>query len=110
VVRRCQLGEMDAFRELYLFYGKAIHHLALSMLSDLDEAGDILQELFLKVHDKIGEYHFKAPFAAWFYRVAVNLCQDRLRRRSRRHRWGGTAGVRSCFLYQGLFANRLTVA
>jgi len=77
---------MDSFKELYLFYGKAIRHLALSMLGDLDEAGDILQDLFLKVYDKIGEYRFKAPFAAWFYRIAVNLCQDRLRRRSHRQK------------------------
>lgn len=86
MVRRCQLGETDAFKELYLFYGKAVHHPALSMLADLDEANDLLQDLFLKVYDKIGQYRFKAPFGAWFYRIAVNLRQDRLRRRSRRQK------------------------
>lgn len=84
MVYRCQSGEMDAFKELYIFYSKAVHRLALSMLGDLDEANDLLQDLFLKVYDKIGQYRFKAPFAAWFYRLAVNLCQDRLRKRSRR--------------------------
>lgn len=83
MVHRCQLGEMDAFKELYLFYGKAVHRLALSMLDDSDEANDLLQDLFLKVYDNIGQYRFKAPFAAWFYRIAVNLCQDRRRSRSR---------------------------
>jgi RNA polymerase sigma-70 factor (ECF subfamily) len=56
------------------------------MLGDADEANDLLQDLFLKLYDRIKNYRFEAPFAAWFYRMAVNLCQDRLRARSRRHR------------------------
>jgi RNA polymerase sigma-70 factor, ECF subfamily len=93
VIRRCLRGEIEAFNQLYLFYGKSIRYLGLCMLGDSDEANDLLQDLFLKLYEKIKDYRFEAPFAAWFYRIAVNLCQDRLRARTRRLRyWSGSQG------------------
>lgn len=84
IVRRCQRGEKEAFKELYLFYGKPVRHLGLYLLSDPEEANDLLHDLFVKLYEKIDEYRFEAPFAAWFYRIAVNSCRDRLRARTRR--------------------------
>jgi RNA polymerase sigma-70 factor (ECF subfamily) len=84
IIRRCQRGEMEAFREVYLFYGKPVRHLGLYLLGDPEEANDLLQDLFLKLYANIEGYRFESPFAAWFYRIAVNSCRDRLRARSRR--------------------------
>ena len=93
VIRRCLRGEIEGFKEVYLFYGKSIRHLGLFMLGDPEEANDLLQDLFVKLYENIKDYRFEAPFAAWFYRIAVNLCQDRLRARARRHRyWAGWRG------------------
>ncbi|MGH7843676.1 MAG: RNA polymerase sigma factor [Candidatus Binatia bacterium] len=86
IVRRCQRGEIEGFKELYLFYGKPVRHLGLYLLGDMEEANDLLHDLFLKAYEKIKDYRFEAPFAAWFYRIAVNLCRDRLRARKRRNK------------------------
>jgi RNA polymerase sigma-70 factor (ECF subfamily) len=56
--------------------------LAGRMLGDRIEAEDVAQETFLRIwreapHWQVG----RAPFDAWLYRVALNLCYDRLRRR-----------------------------
>jgi RNA polymerase sigma-70 factor (ECF subfamily) len=53
----------------------------------MEEANDLLQDLFVRLHEKIKDYRFEAPFAAWLYRLAVNLCQDRLRARTRKNRF-----------------------
>jgi RNA polymerase sigma-70 factor (ECF subfamily) len=84
IIQRCQRGEMEAFKELYLFYGRAVRHLGLYFLGDPEETNDLLHDLFIKLYEKIKDYRFKGPFAAWFYRIAVNSCQDRLRARVRR--------------------------
>ena len=87
IVRRCQRGEIEGFQELYLFYGKPVRHLGLYLLGDMEEANDLLHDLFLKIYEKIQDYRFEAPFAAWFYRIALNLCRDRLRARKRRTKY-----------------------
>ncbi|HWP57850.1 MAG TPA: RNA polymerase sigma factor [Candidatus Acidoferrales bacterium] len=89
IVRRSQRGEMEAFKELYLFYGAAVRRLAQSLLNDREEANDLLHDLFLRLYERITDYRFEAPFAAWLYRSAVNLCLDRLRSRGRRKRYFG---------------------
>jgi RNA polymerase sigma-70 factor (ECF subfamily) len=87
IVRRCQRGEIEGFKELYLFYGKPVRHLGVYLLGDIEEANDLLHDLFLKIYEKIKDYRSEAPFAAWFYRIAVNLCRDRLRARKRRTKY-----------------------
>lgn len=56
--------------------------LASRMLGDRLEAEDVAQETFLRIWREAPHWRFgQAPFNAWLYRVALNLCYDRLRRR-----------------------------
>jgi RNA polymerase sigma-70 factor, ECF subfamily len=56
--------------------------LACRMLGDRIEAEDVAQDAFLRVWREAPNWRFgQAPFDAWLYRVALNLCYDRLRRR-----------------------------
>ncbi|HET9869070.1 MAG TPA: RNA polymerase sigma factor, partial [bacterium] len=45
------------------------------------DAEDALQEIFLKVFDRIGKYRGDAAFSTWLYRMTANHCLDILRRR-----------------------------
>lgn len=55
--------------------------LAARMLGDSIEAEDVAQETFLRVWREAPHWQSgRAPFDAWLYRVALNLCYDRLRR------------------------------
>lgn len=56
--------------------------LATRMLGDAIEAEDVAQETFLRIWREAPHWRFQgAPFDSWLYRVALNLCYDRLRRR-----------------------------
>lgn len=54
------------------------------MLSDVSEAEDAAQEVFIKAFRALGSFHGKAAFSTWLYRIAVNHCKDRLRQKQRR--------------------------
>lgn len=74
-------GDRNAFRELVDLYTDKIFHLANRMLGNRQEAEDIVQETFLRVYKNLGKYDVNQKFSTWIYRIATNLCIDRLRRR-----------------------------
>lgn len=73
--------------------GRALTHrltprvlaVASRMLSDRAEAEDVAQEAMLRLWKVAGEWRQgEAKVSTWLYRVACNLCTDRLRGRKRR--------------------------
>ncbi len=53
------------------------------MLNNEDEACDATQEAFVRAYNSIHSFRRDASFATWLYRIAMNVCLDRLRRRGR---------------------------
>lgn len=84
LVRRCQQGDENAFRELLRRHRSRAVYLAAQILRDRTEAEDVAQEAFLQVFRSIRKFRGDASFYSWLYRIVVNLCLDRVRRQSRR--------------------------
>jgi RNA polymerase sigma-70 factor (ECF subfamily) len=80
VLARAQHGDMQAFAELYKYFGRSCFQLALRILSQRQQAEDLVQEVFLKMMDTLHSYRGDAPFGAWLKRLTVNACIDQLRR------------------------------
>jgi RNA polymerase sigma-70 factor (ECF subfamily) len=74
-------GDRKAFAELVKRYQKKIMKLGFRMLNHRQEAEDVVQETFLRVHSNLHRYDATQKFSTWIYRIATNLCIDRLRRR-----------------------------
>ncbi len=83
IIRACQEGDKGAFEQLYRCYERPSLALAMRMLGERDEAQDALQDAFLKVYRRIGQFRLASAFSSWLYRIVVNTCYDRLRKRSR---------------------------
>ena len=82
LVRR--IGEGDEAAIAQLVRAKLPRMLALGqrLLGNVAEAEDVTQELFLRVWRDAAKWRpGKARFDTWVHRVALNLCNDRLRRR-----------------------------
>jgi RNA polymerase sigma-70 factor, ECF subfamily len=80
LVRRCQRGDDTAFGQLVSRYQRKVYTIALSMVKSPDDAMDIAQEAFIKVHRYIGNFQGSSSFYTWLYRIIVNLCIDQMRR------------------------------
>jgi RNA polymerase sigma-70 factor (ECF subfamily) len=74
-------GDRRAFAELVEMYKDKIYHLGYRMLNQRQEAEDIVQETFLRVYKNLDRYDENQKFSTWIYRIATNLCIDRLRKR-----------------------------
>jgi len=76
-------GDMKAFETLVSRYEAKVYHLALRLTrSDMD-AEEILQDAFMKVHDKVHTFRGDSKFSSWLYRVVANLAYMKLRKKKR---------------------------
>lgn len=75
-------GDRDAARFLTLRLVPRVLRVAARMLGDAAEAEDVAQEAMLRLWRVAPEWRQgEAQVSTWLYRVAANLCTDRLRRR-----------------------------
>jgi RNA polymerase sigma factor (sigma-70 family) len=82
LVIRAGSGDRAAIRELVRLKLPRILALARRMLGDPVEAEDVAQETFLRLWRQAPQWRpGGARIDSWVYKVALNLCYDRLRRR-----------------------------
>lgn len=81
IIERCKIGDRTAFQELYNLYAKAMFNISLRILNNRDEAEEVLQDSFLKVFSKIGDYDRTYAFGAWLKRIVINGSLDVLKKR-----------------------------
>lgn len=83
LVERSQQGDEEAFTQLVQKYQSRVVHLAYSVVRDVEDAVDVAQEAFIKVHRNLKGFRGKSSFYTWLYRVTINLAIDRGRKRKR---------------------------
>jgi len=76
-----QNGNTRAFNRLVLKWESRVYNLALRMLQHPDEAAEATQEVFLSAYKSIRRFRRDAKFSTWLYRIALNHCISRARRR-----------------------------
>ncbi len=81
LVRRARSGDQRAFGLLVERYQKKVYAVALGMVKDPEEALDVSQEAFVKVHRYLDRFKGDSSFYTWLYRITTNTCIDVLRRR-----------------------------
>jgi len=84
LVELAKSGDKRAFGMLIERYQKRAYAVALGMLHNPEDALDVVQDAFVKVHKHIGTFQGNASFYTWLYRIVANLCIDQRRRQGRR--------------------------
>lgn len=82
LVERIAQGDADAARCFVARHLDRLHGLAFRLLGNRADAEEVVQDVFLRVWEHAGRWRpGPARFETWMYRVTVNRCYDRLRRR-----------------------------
>ncbi len=74
-------GDADAFAILVESHQERLLRLCERLLGDAEEARDAAQDVFLKAYRKAAEARPQGQVYTWLYRIAVNHCLNKLRRR-----------------------------
>lgn len=83
IIERTLGGEPEAFNLLVRRWERQIYGLTLRMLGRDDEAKDATQETFISAYRNLSKFRGEAKFSSWIYRIALNICNTRLRSRTK---------------------------
>jgi len=78
---RFQAGDLEALRRIVEFYQERLFRMGMKLLGGRDEADDFCQDTFLRIFEKRHGYDPSRLFEPWFFKVAVNVGREQLRRR-----------------------------
>ncbi len=85
LVEAARDGDHEAFEELVRRTHADTFALARRLVSDDDDARDVVQETYLRAFRSIKRFRGDAQFTTWLYRITANCASTHLGRR-RRHR------------------------
>lgn len=85
LVQRIQGGDARAFRMLFDRYHRRAFAVAVGVVKNEEDALDVVQEAFVKVHRNIDKFQGSSSFYTWLYRIIMNAAIDQVRRK-RKHK------------------------
>lgn len=80
VERYLSTGDADGFRQIVERYRAKAYRLAVSILGPGNEAEseELVQDVFLVVHDRLGQLRGRSSLGSWIYRITYNEAVDRV--------------------------------
>ena len=84
LVERAKSGNREAFMEITRLYQRKVFQLAYSYFHNKEDALDIVQETFLRFHQKAHMFHKGKNFQNWLLQLAKNICIDYYRKHRKR--------------------------
>ncbi|MEM8933634.1 MAG: sigma-70 family RNA polymerase sigma factor, partial [Acidobacteriota bacterium] len=81
LAQRHRYGDAAAFEEVYARFADMIYNLCYRMAGNRQEAEDLTQEVFLRIHRHLARFDGRAALKTWIYRVTLNHCRSKLGRK-----------------------------
>jgi RNA polymerase sigma-70 factor (ECF subfamily) len=86
LLERLREGDDAAYEALLERFQTPVYQLVCRLIDDPNEAGDVVQDVFLKVFRGVGSFRGQSSLKTWIYRIAVNEAHNRRRWFSRHRR------------------------
>ena len=77
-------GDQTAFADLVRRHGDRLLGYLVRLSRNHDEAEDLFQETFHKVHQNAHRFQQRGSFKSWLYTIATNVALDGIRKKKRR--------------------------
>ena len=84
LVARAQRGDVAAFEALYHATSGRVFALCMRMSGDQVHATELMQDVFVKIWEKLSLFRGESAFSTWVHRLAVNTVLEARRREGRR--------------------------
>src|SRR5215467_13605028 len=89
LVRAVKTGDTASFEKLVKRYDRKLFRIALHLLQNREDAEDVVQEVFLKAFQHLGQFLENSKFSTWIIRITLNQALMKLRKR----RWAKEVSI-----------------
>ena len=76
-------GDINAFEEIYKAAGTYVYNIAFRMTGNAEDAEEITQDVFLKIHKNLKYFQFRSTIKTWIYRITVNTAINTSKKRAK---------------------------
>ena len=76
-------GNQNAFVSLYNEFNSKVYNMALSYTKNVEEAEEVTQDVFLKIHRAAASFKGNSSLNTWVYRITVNTSLNYLKKQNR---------------------------
>jgi RNA polymerase sigma-70 factor (ECF subfamily) len=83
LIAKAQAGDMVAFRALVERHQRRAFAVAVALVRDDNDARELVQDAFLRVHKSLHSFEGSSSFFTWLYRIITNLSIDLMRKPGR---------------------------
>jgi RNA polymerase sigma-70 factor (ECF subfamily) len=83
LIEAAKAGDPSAFRKLIERHQRRAFTIAVGLVRDENDAREIVQEAFLRVHRGLPTFQGGSSFFTWLYRIVTNLSIDVIRKPGR---------------------------
>lgn len=80
LVEAAKAGDGGAFKALVVRYQRKVYAVALGIVKDPDQAWDVAQEAFVRVHRHLPGFKGDSAFSTWVFRITTHLAIDSVRK------------------------------
>jgi RNA polymerase sigma factor (sigma-70 family) len=81
IIEGCKLGQQRSQYQLYQLYSKAMFNVCYRMMSNREEAEDLLQDSFTDAFRRLHTFRYESSFGHWLKRITVNKCINEIKRK-----------------------------
>nr|WP_294938099.1 RNA polymerase sigma factor [uncultured Flavobacterium sp.] len=75
------------FASVYNEYCKLVYNVALNYVQNTEDAEEITQDVFVKLHQSLGQFNEKSTLKTWIYKITVNQCLDFIKHKNSKKRF-----------------------
>lgn len=80
LIIQAQEGDARALNRLFGQWYRHVYNIAYRYFSDADRAGEVTQQTFIALQQKLGQLKDPGAFRVWLYRAVINQCHNEARR------------------------------
>jgi RNA polymerase sigma-70 factor (ECF subfamily) len=77
-IEKLRAGELEGLRWIYENHSERLLNQCYRILLSREQAEDMVQDLFLRLPQIIADFRGESVLGTWLYRVAHNMCLNRL--------------------------------
>jgi RNA polymerase sigma-70 factor, ECF subfamily len=78
LVRACLEGHREAFDAIVERHRRQVYQLCYRYVGSHEDAADLAQDTFIRAFKGLRGFRGQSSIATWLYRIAVNVCLNRL--------------------------------